>query len=192
MSPLPSSLSAPISSSTTRLSVRLATWNAMRAGKFDLIRPVMTSTVGFCVARIRWIPTARLFWARRIMCCSTSLPAVIIRSANSSATITMYGRCRGICFHSSSDSGWMRSSQLVVAQLVVDAEVPHAGARQQLVALFHLVDGPGEDRLGLAHVGDDRVHQVRQLAVAAELDHLGVDHEHADFVRAARSSGSRR
>ncbi len=35
MSPLPSNLSAPISSSTTRLSVRLATWNAIRAGRFD-------------------------------------------------------------------------------------------------------------------------------------------------------------
>ena len=61
MSPLPSSLSAPISSSTTRLSVRLATWNAMRAGRFDLIKPVITSTVGFCVASTRWMPTARLF-----------------------------------------------------------------------------------------------------------------------------------
>ena len=89
MSPLPSSLSAPISSSTTRLSVRLATWKQIRAGRFDLIRPVITSTVGFCVARTRWMPTARLFWARRMMCPSTSLAAVIIRSAISSATITM-------------------------------------------------------------------------------------------------------
>lgn len=47
MSPLPSKRSAPFSSSTTRLSVRLATWNAMRAGRFDLMSPVMTSTVGF-------------------------------------------------------------------------------------------------------------------------------------------------
>ena len=89
MSPLPSSLSAPISSSTTRLSVRLATWKEIRAGRFDLIRPVITSTVGFCVASTRWMPTARLFWARRMMCCSTSLAAVIIRSAISSATMTM-------------------------------------------------------------------------------------------------------
>ena len=50
MSPLPSSLSAPISSSTTRLSERLETWKQIRAGKLDLIRPVMTSTVGFWVA----------------------------------------------------------------------------------------------------------------------------------------------
>ena len=89
MSPLPRSLSAPISSRTTRLSVRLATWKQIRAGRFDLIRPVITSTVGFCVASTRWMPTARLFCARRMMCVSTSLAEVIIRSASSSATITM-------------------------------------------------------------------------------------------------------
>ena len=41
---------------------------------------------------------------------------------------------------------------------------------QQVVALLHLVHGPGEDGLGLLHVGDDRVHQVRHLAVLAQLD----------------------
>ena len=39
MSPLPSSRSAPISSSTTRESLRLVTWNAIRAGRLPLIRP---------------------------------------------------------------------------------------------------------------------------------------------------------
>jgi hypothetical protein len=53
MSPLPNSLSAPFSSNTTRLSVFDATWKLKRAGKFDLISPVMTSTVGFWVARIK-------------------------------------------------------------------------------------------------------------------------------------------
>ena len=94
MSPLPSSLSAPISSSTTRLSVRLATWKAMRAGRFDLIRPVITSTVGFCVASTRWMPTARLFCARRMMCPSTSLAAVIIRSANYTCPVRTGSRRR--------------------------------------------------------------------------------------------------
>ena len=94
MSPLPSSLSAPISSSTTRLSVRLDTWKQMRAGRFDLIRPVMTSTVGFCVARTRWMPAARDFWARRMMWPSTSFFIVIIRSAISSMKMTMYGIVR--------------------------------------------------------------------------------------------------
>ena len=91
MSPLPSSRSAPISSSTTRESLRLVTWKAIRAGRFPLIRPVTTSTVGFWVARIRCMPTARASWASRTMCCSTSFSAVIIISASSSMTITMYG-----------------------------------------------------------------------------------------------------
>jgi len=43
----------------------LATWKQIRAGRLDLIRPVITSTVGFCVARIKWMPTARLFCASR-------------------------------------------------------------------------------------------------------------------------------
>ena len=72
--------------------------------------------------------------------------------------------------------------QLFFAQLVVDADVAHAGPSQQRVALFHLLDGPGQDRLGLAHVGHHRVHQVRQLLVGAQLDHLGVDHQHPHFV----------
>jgi hypothetical protein len=86
---LPSKRSAPISSSTTRESPRLATWKAIRAGMFPLIKPVTTSTVGFWVARIRCIPTARESWARRTMCCSISLGAVRIRSDTSSAMITM-------------------------------------------------------------------------------------------------------
>ena len=108
MSPLPRSRSAPHSSRTTRLSVRLATWNAIRAGRLLLIRPVITSTVGFCVARIRWMPTARLFWARRMMCCSISLPAVIIMSAISSAIMTMNGIVVGIAAASSGPGGSIR------------------------------------------------------------------------------------
>jgi len=57
-------------------------------------------------------------------------------------------------------------AQLFVAELVVDAHVAHAGAREQLIAFLHLVHGPGQDRLGLTHVGHHRVHQVRQLAIA--------------------------
>jgi len=36
-----------------RESILLATWNAMRDGILALIRPVMTSTEGRCVARIK-------------------------------------------------------------------------------------------------------------------------------------------
>ena len=98
----------------------------------------------------------------------------------------MYGRWCGICGSLFVVLRLQPLHQLFFAELVVDADVPHAGPGQQRVALFHLLDGPGQNRLGLAHVGDDRVHQVRQRLVGAELDHLGVDHQHPHFVGPAR------
>ena len=63
MSPLPSSASAPFWSRMVRLSTFDATRNAIRLGKFALMRPVITFTDGRCVARIRWMPMARAFCA---------------------------------------------------------------------------------------------------------------------------------
>ena len=76
-----------------RESTRAVTWNEMRAGKFALMRPVMTSTDGRCVATIRWMPAARAFCARRVIGSSTLRPTVIIRSASSSMITTTLGRC---------------------------------------------------------------------------------------------------
>ncbi len=89
MSPLPSSCSAPLPSRIVRESIRDATRNAMRAGRFALMSPVITSTEGRWVARIRWIPTARAICASRAIDSSTSLLATIIRSASSSMMTTM-------------------------------------------------------------------------------------------------------
>ena len=61
---------------------------------------------------------------------------------------------------------------------------------QQLVALLHLVHGPGQDRLGLLHVLDDRVHQVRDLAVLAQFEPLRVDQDQL-ALRPAGASCSR-
>ena len=74
-----------------RESIICITRKAMRAGKLALMPPVMTFTSGRCVAMIRWMPMARAFCARRMTGPSTSR-AVIIRSANSSTTTTIYGR----------------------------------------------------------------------------------------------------
>ena len=92
MSPLPSSISAPAPSMIVRLSTCDATRNAIRLGKFALIRPVMTFTLGRCVARMRWMPMARAFCASMAIGVSTSPWTVIMRSAISSITTTMYGR----------------------------------------------------------------------------------------------------
>src|SRR4051794_7654867 len=89
MSPLPSSDSAPFWSRITRESVCEPTAKAIRDGTLALIMPVITSTRGDCVASTRWIPTARAFWARRMIESSTSAGATIIRSASSSMTHRM-------------------------------------------------------------------------------------------------------
>ena len=69
--------------------------------KVEEVTPVITFTEGRCVAMTRCMPAARASCARRQMRSSTSFLQVIIRSANSSITITM----RGIgCSSSSSDS----------------------------------------------------------------------------------------
>ena len=68
-----------------------ATEKAIRAGMFAFIRPVITSTLGRWVAKIRCIPTARAICASLIIPASTSLPAVAIRSASSSTINTICG-----------------------------------------------------------------------------------------------------
>ena len=75
-------------SSTVRESTLLATRNAMRLGKFALITPVITSTLGRCVASTKWIPTARAICANRAMGSSTSPGTCTMRSANSSTMTT--------------------------------------------------------------------------------------------------------
>ena len=72
-----------------RESMPLDTRKAIRVGKLALMTPVMTSVLGRWVARMRWMPAARAFWAMRATQYSTSLPATIMRSANSSMTTTM-------------------------------------------------------------------------------------------------------
>ena len=63
----------------------------IRDGKFALIRPVITSTEGRCVASTRWMPTARAICASLVIDSSTSRPEVIIKSANSSMMMMMNG-----------------------------------------------------------------------------------------------------
>ena len=88
---MPSSASAPIWSRMVRESILLETWNERRVGMLALIRPVMTSTLGRWVARMRCTPEARAFCARRAISSSIFLPTTIIRSASSSMTTTMKG-----------------------------------------------------------------------------------------------------
>ena len=72
-----------------RESILEVTLNATRAGKLALMVPVMMFTDGRWVAMMRWMPMARANCARRAIGVSTSFPAVMIKSANSSTTKTM-------------------------------------------------------------------------------------------------------
>ena len=70
-------------------SILEVTLKAILAGKFALMIPVITFTDGLCVATIKCIPIALANCAKRAIGVSTSLPAVIIKSANSSITKTI-------------------------------------------------------------------------------------------------------
>ena len=92
ISPLPINWSAPDPSRMVLESILDVTLKAILAGKLALITPVITLTEGLWVAIIKWIPIALANCANRAIGVSTSLPAVIMRSANSSTTRTIYGK----------------------------------------------------------------------------------------------------
>ncbi len=184
---MPSSDSAPCWSRIVRESIFDDTWNAMRVGTLALMRPVITSTDGRCVARIRWMPAARAFCAIRAISSSTFLPTTIIRSASSSITTTMLRQPRERFRLVRREAERVR--QLFVAfrgfvdLVVVAGEVTHAELAHQLVAALHFGDRPVERVAGLAHVGDHRAQQMRNAFVDAHFEHLRVDQDHADLGR---------
>ena len=90
------------------------TWKAMRLGMFALISPVITSTEGRWVARMRWMPAARAFCARRAISSSTFLPVSIIMSASSSTTTTIQGSFASAGASPPSPPGWNSGSRIGV------------------------------------------------------------------------------
>ena len=72
-----------------RESILEVTLKAILAGKLALITPVITLTDGLWVAIIKWIPIALASCANLAIGVSTSFPAVMIKSANSSTTKTI-------------------------------------------------------------------------------------------------------
>ena len=186
MSPLPRSASAPTPSRIVRLSTCDATRNAIRLGKFALINPVMTFTLGRCVARIRWMPMARAFCASSASGVSISPCTVIMRSASSSITTTMYGNTprRYVALLERHVGLLRRLERGALPQPVVELlHVPAAVGGEQLVALLHLDQRPFEHRRRVAVVGDHFVAEMRERVVHRQLDHLGIDHQEAQRLR---------
>ena len=168
MSPWPSSVSAPFWSRITRESVCEETANAIRDGTLALIIPVITSTRGLWVASTRWMPTARAFWAMRMIESSTSAG----RDHHEVGELVDHAQHVG-------------QRGLVAAHAHLVEVVQRAGARERHVgvALLHLAHEVLQRGGGLARRGDDRREQVRDRVVVGELDLLGVDEDHAHVVR---------
>ena len=186
MSPRPSSRSAPLPSRMTRESILEDTLKAMREGRFALMTPVRTSTEGRCVATTRWMPTARAFCARRTMASSTSLGAVIMRSASSSMMITMSGIGSSL---SSGSSGCCARP----ARPPRGPGSPRCTARRCGPGRSSRASGSAPPSCATAHFrafdaffGSVMIgrRQVREVLVHLELDHLGVDEDELHLVRA--------
>ena len=165
---MPSSDSAPFWSRITRESVCEETANAIRDGTLALIMPVMTSTRGDCVASTRWMPTARAFWAIRMIESSTSAGRD-------------HHQVRELVDHAQD----VRQRRLVAAGADAVEVLQRARARQRhvRVALLHLAHEVLERDRGLLGRGDHRRQQVRDRVVVRQLDLLGVHEHHPHLVR---------
>ena len=154
-----------------------------------LMTPVMTLTVGRCVAMTRWMPTARAIWAMRVIESSTSRAATIMRSLSSSTTTRMNGRRsveprrRVVVVASTQPPAASAAAEVApVDGGVVAGDVAEADLGQQVVAALHLLHRPRQRVGRLLRVGDDLGEQVGQPVVLAHLDLLGVDEDQAHLV----------
>src|SRR5271163_2894155 len=95
-----------------RESTLVARRNEIRVGTFALMRPVITSTEGRCVASTRWMPTARAICARRVIASSTLPLSSIIRSASSSIMMIMWGSDCSASLSSNRLGVWLSNSLL--------------------------------------------------------------------------------
>ena len=68
-------------------------------------------------------------------------------------------------------------------QAVIALQVTGAGGGKQLIAVEHLPHRPAQGAGGLFGVGNNRHQQVRDAVIAAQLHHLGVDHQKLDLLR---------
>ena len=195
MSPLPSSASAPFWSRMVRLSTLDATRNAIRLGKFALMRPVMTFTEGRWVARIRWMPMARAFCARigqrglhlglhRHHEIGQLIDDHDDERQHSLGVDLVHRRLRRGIRGLGVDRGEGRlgpgrvPERLAFLDLAVEVgDVARAVGLEQLVAPLHLEHGPLEHRGRVVIVGHHLVPEMGQRVVHRELDHLRIDHQ---------------
>ncbi len=67
--------------------------------------------------------------------------------------------------------------------LVEAVNIAHADLRHLAIAVFHFAHGPFERDNGLLRVRHNRRQQMRNAVIDGKLQHLGVDHDEAEFLR---------
>ncbi len=170
MSPLPSRCSAPITSSTVRESTRVATRKLMRDGKFALISPVITSTLGRCVASTRCMPDG----ARHLRQARDAFFDVGAFQHHQVGQLVDQDQDVGNLFQSSLFRSLLRTGCAAAAcnlahLLVVLIDVANALRRQQFQAPLHFEHGVAQRVGGFLGVGDHRRQQVRDAFVRARI-----------------------
>ena len=175
MSPFPSRCSAPMTSRIVRESTRVATRKLIRAGKFALIRPVMTSTLGRCVASTRCMPTARAICASRVTDSSTFCPLQHHQIGQLVDDDQDVGKRRRVLpsAPAGSSSKRLRGTCCSLPNLaVVLIDIADALRCKQFQPALHLEHGVSERVRRFPRIRDHRRQQVRNALIDAELDAL--------------------
>ena len=66
---------------------------------------------------------------------------------------------------------------------IVLIKVPHAGGRERLVSLLHLMHGPPQRVRGQLRLHHHRRQQVRDVLIHAQLEAFRVDHDEPNILR---------
>ena len=179
MSPLPTRRSAPGWSRMTRLSVRLDTAKARRAGMLALMTPVMTFTDGRWVA----IDEVDADGPGHLGDAADRLLDVAGRHHHEVVELVDHDEDERQALVAPVSRPGLGPWQVApVEGGVVAGDVAEADLGQQVVAALHLLHRPRQRVGRLLRVGDDLGEQVGQPVVLAHLDPLRVDEDHAHLV----------
>jgi len=131
----------------------------MRVGMLALIRPVITSTLGRWVAKIKWMPAARALRAKRAELFDLlahhhhQIGQLVDHHHDVRQALKWLGisgvRLNGLQHELATRRGF-------VDFVVVARQIAHAHLAEQLVATLHFAHAPVQAMCGLLHVGDHR------------------------------------
>ncbi len=144
-----------------RESILLDTVKAIRVGIFALIRPVITSTDGRCVASTRWIPAARAF-APDVL---SALPLFTYRHHQVGKFVHQHHNVWFFSapdaahpyYHPASSTGLESDASCDRLQqfFVITRQITHTQRRHQFITTLHLVNTPAQRVGGIFHISNN-------------------------------------